>query len=37
MIKIGNYNFGKVDNLKTIPLYATFLIKELLEEEFLGK
>ena len=34
MIKIGNFNFGKKDNLRTIPLYATFLLKEVLEEEY---
>ena len=30
MIKVGNYNFGYKDNIKTIPLYAVFLIKDLL-------
>ena len=30
MVKIGNTNFGKVDNIKTIPLYSVFLLKELL-------
>ena len=34
MIKIGNFNFGIKDNLRTIPLYATFLLKEVLEEEY---
>ena len=33
MLKISPKNFGKVGNLKTIPLYATFLIKDLLEKE----
>ena len=33
MLRISAKNFGKVNNLKSIPLYATFLIKELLEEE----
>ena len=33
MLRISTKNFGKVNNLKSIPLYATFLIKELLEEE----
>ena len=32
MLKIGDTNFGQVGNVKTIPLYATFLIKECLEE-----
>lgn len=31
-IKIANSNFGQVNNIKTIPLYATFLLKECLEE-----
>lgn len=30
MVKICAKNFGMKDNLKTIPLYATFLLKELL-------
>lgn len=30
MLKIGNYDFGKKGNLKTIPLYAIFCIRELL-------
>ena len=34
MIKIAGANFGVVDNIKTIPLYATFLIKECLEEMY---
>lgn len=32
MLKIGDYNFGISDNLITIPLYATFLIKDVLEK-----
>ena len=32
MIKIANANFGKNNNIKTIPLYATFLIRDCLEE-----
>ncbi len=31
IIKISAKNFGKKDNLKTIPLYATFCLKELKE------
>ena len=37
MIKISTKNFGKVGNLKSIPLYATFLIKDLLEAELKEK
>ena len=33
MLKIGDYNFGVSNNLITIPLYATFLIKEVLEKK----
>ena len=31
IIKISAKNFGKKDNLKTIPLYATFCLKHLKE------
>lgn len=31
IVKISAKNFGKKDNLKTIPLYATFCLKKLTE------
>ena len=31
IIKISAKNFGKKDNLKIIPLYATFCLKKLKE------
>lgn len=33
MIRISSKNFGLENNLKSIPLYATFLISELLENK----